>query len=543
MATSGSNGKTIATQGALDRAIKNICDILRRDKAKGARLYVPELTWMLFLEALDSGEADEEARLAALGRESDFKAALAPPYRWRDWAVSPDPTRGVGTKRAELAEAPIGSFLAFVNDELFPYLRSVGASSHASARQKIISEIFRTKERTILASETNLLDALDRVEDLARSEFDDTHFFTISQAFEGLLPALGEKKNDGGQFFTPREVIRAIIRAVDPQLGKTVYDPCCGTGGFLIEAYKHLLSQASSATAIDELKSSMLWGREDADEAIPICLANMVLHDIDAPRIWHGNTLTGAATYGELFDGAPAQYDYILTNPPFGSKEGKDAQAAFAYKSGKAQILFLQHIIDSLADGGTCGMVIDEGVLFHTKTRAYQQTKRKLLAECNLWAVVSLPPGVFVNAGAGAKTDLLFFTKGEATQRVWYYDLTNVKVTRTRPLRLAAFDDFFERLALDPDDPDRETELSWWTSIEDIKALKYDLKAVNLRAPDLRDLRSLSELAGVIARAQEVVATGLVRLGLEPDDAEEIQAEPADATARAVGRGGGNGDS
>ncbi len=266
---------------------------------------------------------------------------------------------------------------------------------------------------------------------------------------------------------------------------------------------------------MDDLKWSTLWGREAADEAIPICLANMVLHDIDAPRIWHGNTLTGATTYGELFEDAPSQYDYILTNPPFGSKEGKDAQAAFAYKTAKAQILFLQHIIDSLADGGTCGMVIDEGVLFHTKTRAYQQTKRKLLDECDLWSVVSLPPGVFVNAGAGAKTDLLFFTKGRPTERIWYYDLTNVKVTRTRSLNVTEFDDFFDRLALDPDDPERESDLSWWTSVENVRTLNYDLKAVNPRAPDTRDLRSVRELAAVITHAQNVISSGLAQLGLD----------------------------
>ena len=152
MASSGSNGKIIASQAALDRAIKNICDILRRDKAKGARLYVPELTWMLFLQALDVREADEETRLAALGRGSDYKSALSAPYRWRDWALTPNPGKGLGAKRGELADAPMGSFLTFVNEELFPYLRSVGASASSTARQRVISEIFRTKERTILAS-------------------------------------------------------------------------------------------------------------------------------------------------------------------------------------------------------------------------------------------------------------------------------------------------------------------------------------------------------------------------------------------------------
>jgi type I restriction enzyme M protein len=514
-AAQNGSGKTINSVASLNKAVKAICNILRRDKAKGARLYVPELTWMLFLQALDLNETREKARLDALGRGGDFRESLASPYRWSEWASRPTGADGVGWKRHELVEeGSLGSFLGFVNDELFPYLRSLGSAASATDRQRVISEIFRNKERTIIASETNLLDALDRVNALADATIDDTHFFTISQAFEGLLPALGEKKNDGGQFFTPREIIRVIVRAVAPTLGKTIYDPCCGTGGFLIEAYKYLLEQHPSPTQIQDLKTRLLWGREDAGEAIPITLANMVLHEIDLPRIWHGNTLTGAVTYGDLFEGAPSQFDYVFTNPPFGSQEGKDAQSRFPYKSSKAQILFLQHIIESLADGGTCGMVIDEGVLFHTKTAAFRQTKRKLLDECNLWAVLSLPPSVFVNAGAGSKTDILFFTKGQPTERVWYYDLSDRHVTKTKPLRFSDFSDFFERLALDPDDAGRVSDRSWWRSAEEIRESEFDLRAANPNGHSATDTRSVAELVAIIRDAQKALEEELGRLGV-----------------------------
>lgn len=208
-----------------------------------------------------------------------------------------------------------------------------------------------------------------------------------------------------------------------------------------------------------------------------------------------------------------------MTNPPFGSKEGKDARAQFAYKSGKAQILFLQHIIDTLADGGTCGMVIDEGVMFHTKTSAYKQTKRKLLDECNLWCVISLPQGVFVNAGAGVKTDLFFFTKGEATKRVWYYDMTLTeefkprRVNKGNPLTYNDFHDFFERLALSPDDPRRISERSWYVTIDEIKKRNYDLKATNENAPDFSDKRTRKELIAIISEAQHLIEDGLKELG------------------------------
>lgn len=305
---------------------------------------------------------------------------------------------------------------------------------------------------------------------------------------------------------------------MNPLLGRSVYDPCAGTCGFLIEAFKHLMAQQPTATQIQELKTEALWAREDTAEAIPIALANMVLHGIDLPRIWHGNTLTRAETYGELFAGAPVQYDYIFTNPPFGSKEGRDAQQHFDYKCGRAQILFLQHIINSLADGGTCGMVIDEGVLFHSKTAAYKQTKRKLLDECNLWCIISLPKGVFVNAGAGVKTDLLFLTKGEQTERVWYYDMTLTpefkprKVNKSNPMLFDDFADFFQRLALSSDDPGRVSERSWYVSIEEIRAKNYDLKATNQNSPDLSDKRTPAELMQIIEDAQIEIAAALAAL-------------------------------
>jgi type I restriction enzyme M protein len=198
----------------------------------------------------------------------------------------------------------------------------------------------------------------------------------------------------------------------------------------------------------------------------------MVLHGVDYPHIWHGNTLTNAVTYAGLFEGVPQQFDYIFTNPPFGSKESKQAQAQFTYKTNKAQILFLQHIIERLAEDGTCGMVIDEGVLFHTNTEAFWKTKAKLLRECNLWCVVSLPPNVFVNAGAASKTDLLFFTKGKATERIWFYDLADRHVTKKNQMKFDDFTDFLRRLRLSPDDPERISERSWWVDITKLREQK-----------------------------------------------------------------------
>jgi type I restriction enzyme M protein len=291
-------------------------------------------------------------------------------------------------------------------------------------------------------SETNLRDILDKVHEISVDHIDDRHFFTLSQVYEDLLLKMGEKNSDGGQFFTPREVIRAMVHTVDPTLGQTVYDPCCGTGGFLAIAYEHIarkLGAQARSTDIDTLKHDTFFGREKENLVFPIALANLVLHGIDQPNLWHGNSLTRRATYNALFDNAPKQFDVILTNPPFGGKEGKDAQKNFAFETSATQVLFVQDILAELAPGGTCAIVLDEGLLFRTTESAFVETKRKLVDECDLWAILSLPGGVFSAAGAGVKTNLLFFTKGRKTERIWYYDLSQEKVGKKTPLTLAHF--------------------------------------------------------------------------------------------------------
>ncbi len=262
------------------------------------------------------------------------------------------------------------------------------------------------------------------------------------------------------------------------------------------------LGSGATAEQLRVLREDTFFGREKADLVYPIALANLVLHGIDHPHIWHGNTLTGQTTYAGLFTGAPTLFDVVLMNPPFGGKEGKEAQTNFAYKTGATQVLFLQHVIGSLKPGGRCGMVIDEGVLFRNNETAFVQTKRKLLNDCDLWCIVSLPPGVFSSAGAGVKTNLLFFTKGGPTERVWYYDLSDIKVTKKQPLTVDRFESFFELL------PSRaDSERSWTLSRDEIEARNFDLKAVNPNAKSTEDTRTPEELLDIIeAKGREVEA-------------------------------------
>ncbi len=350
----------------------------------------------------------------------------------------------------------------FVHDDLLPKLKNLENQPGANARQKVISEIMSSVGRSrILILKRIFGIALDKVHEISSVTVDDLRMFSrCSLVYEGLLLKMGEKGNDGGQFFTPREVIRAMVRVVDPKIKQTVYDPGCGTGGFLAQAYEYMKAKAGediTGPQLETLKRRTFYGREKDNAVYPIALANLVLHGIDEPHIWHGNSLSGVASYDGLFQGAPQFYDVVLMNPPFGGKEGKEAQIPYEYKTGATQVLFLQNVLKSMRKGSHCGIVLDEGVLFRVDGEAFVKTKRKLLEECNVYCIVSLPGGVFTSAGAGVKTNLVFFTKGKPTEKIWYYDLSDVKVGKKTPITLRHFDEFFQLL------PKRGDSKQSWT--------------------------------------------------------------------------------
>ena len=262
------NGKRLATQQSVDQAVKSICDIMRRGNCAGAMQYVPELTWILFLRILDEKEHREEQEAEALGVH--FRPSLETPFRWRDWAAPPEslPTGRIN-KRVELQNSPQNAFFNFVNTELLPHLRGLKNRPDASPRQKVISEIMTGVERVRIDTERNFLDVLDKVDQLTTEAVDPTHVFTLSQVYEGLLLKMGEKGNDGGQFFTPRQIIKVMVQVIDPKAGETAYDPGTGTGGFLVESFEHIMQKlGNDATAdqLETLKQRTFWGREKSEQ-------------------------------------------------------------------------------------------------------------------------------------------------------------------------------------------------------------------------------------------------------------------------------------
>ena len=509
------HGKKHATQQSVDVAIWSICDIMRRGNVASALQYVPELTWILFLRILDETEDREEKEADAVG--ASYTSSLKKPYRWKDWAAPLESPNAKPNKRKELDDAGNKKFMNFVNGELIPYLKKLKDKTNPTPRQKVISEIMSSVEKTRIDTEKNLLDVLDKVHEITNEGIDPTYVFALSQIYEGLLLKMGEKGSDAGQFFTPREIIRAMVRAIAPKIGETVYDPCCGTGGFLAQAAAHMqpkIGAKISGPAIARFRQETFWGREKENLIYPIGLANLILHGIDRPNIWHGNALTEDEVYGGLFVGAPKQFDVVLTNPPFGGKESAAAQTNFDYRTSATQVLFLQHVIRALkTKGGRCGMVIDEGVLFRTNEDAFVKTKRKLTDECDLWCILSLPGGVFSTAGAGVKTNLLFFTKGKPTEKIWYYDLSDVKVGKKTPLTLKHFEDFAAKLATRED-----SERSWTIDLSvrkakaaaDTQPFKDTARARSQEAEQIKD--RLAELKKTKPRDETAVDGAEARL-------------------------------
>ncbi len=516
--------KRHASQQSVNGAVKSICDIMRRSNCAGALQYVPELTWILFLRILDEREAREVDEAEAQG--VPFTPALTAPYRWRDWAAPDSPMR-------QDKNASVWKFVHEAETGLLATLKSLKDQKGATPRQKVVSEIMSSVDRSRIDSEKNFLDVLDKVHEISRDTMDDTHVFTLSQVYEGLLLKMGEKGNDGGQFFTPREVIRAMVSVVDPQIGKTVYDPGCGTGGFLTQAYEYMREKSGNAITsvqLDKLRHGTYYGREKDNAVYPIALANLVLHGIDEPHLWHGNALSKVATYDGLFAGAPTFFDYVLMNPPFGGKEGKEAQTEYDYKTNATQVLFIQNVLQCMKTGSRCGIVLDEGVLFRIDAEAFVQTKQQLLEDCDVYCIVSLPGGVFTSAGAGVKTNLVFFDKGRQTERIWYYDLSDVKTGKKTPFTHAHFEEFFRLL------PDRaDSERSWTvefatklqTALEQARPHREAAAEATARAKTLEE-------ASVVARKAKTAKPDKLRALEEGWKAVLREAREAEAKAVAI---------
>ena len=413
-----------------EQAFKNIDDVLRKEAGCTTELdYTEQTSWLLFLKYLDGLEQDKAMEAALEGKKYTF--ILDTPYRWGSWAAP----KGKDGK-LDHNTAMVGDDLRdFVNAKLFPYLH--GFTQKASGPNTIeykIGQIFG-EIRNKISSGYNLREIIDRIDELHFGSQTEKH--EMSALYEEKIKRMGNAGRNGGEYYTSRPLIRAIVQVVQPRIGERIYDGAVGSAGFLCESFNFLKSKGNLTTKdLTTLQSRTFYGKEKKSLAYVIAIMNMILHGIEAPNIIHTNTLTENLADIQEKD----RFDVVLANPPFGGNERKEVQQNFPIRTGETAFLFLQHFIRMLKAGGRGGVVIKNTFLSNTDN-ASVSLRKLLLESCNLHTVLDCPGGTF--QGAGVKTVVLFFEKGAPTRKVWFYQLDPGRnLGKTNPLNDADLAEF-----------------------------------------------------------------------------------------------------
>ena len=464
-----------------EQAFKNIDDILHKDSGCSSELdYTEQTSWLLFLKYLDALEQDKADEAKLHGKKYEF--ILDKSYRWESWA-SPKTKDGKLDHNAALTG---DDFKQFVNNKLFPYLQ--GFQKQAISPNTIeykIGEIF-SEIKNKLQSGYNLRDVAEIIDKLQFRSQSQKH--ELSHLYEAKIKNMGNAGRNGGEYYTPRPLIRAIIKVVKPTIGHKIYDGAVGSAGFLCEAYDYLMTDPHKTTNdLKTLQEKTFYGKEKKSLAYIIAIMNMILHGIEAPNIIHANTLAQ-----NLNDIQPKdQVDIILANPPFGGKERKEVQQNFPIKTGETAFLFLQHFIKMLKPGGCAGIVIKNTFLSNTDNASIS-LRKQLLQNCNLYTVLDLPGGTFL--GAGVKTVVLFFEKGQTTKKIWFYQLDPGRnMGKTNPLNdndLVEFIELQKTFA--------NSAKSWSIDIASLDTQTYDLSVKNPNTGEQIEARSPEDILAEI---------------------------------------------
>jgi len=488
-----------------EQAFRNIDDALRKEAGCATELdYSEQTSWLLFLKYLDGLEQDKADEAALEGKKYTY--LLDKPYRWDTWAAPKDPSTGSGqTARIDHNTALSGDDLRdFVDQKLFPYLQKFKArASGPNTIEYKIGEIFGELKNKI-TSGYNLREIIDQVDELRFRSQTEKH--ELSALYEEKIKRMGNAGRNGGEYYTPRPLIRAMIRVVNPKLGETIYDGACGSAGFLCEAFDYLRqAHPKRTTAQDKaLQERTFYGKEKKSLAYVIGIMNLILHGIEAPNIIHTNTLTENLADIQEKD----RYDLVLANPPFGGKERPEVQQNFPIRTGETAFLFLQHFIKILRAGGRGGIVIKNTFLSNTDN-ASVSLRKHLLESCNLHTVLDCPGGTF--QGAGVKTVVLFFEKGRSTRKVWFYQLTPStssgqarNLGKTNPLNDDDLAEFVQLQQTFADSPK-----SWSLDAKDIDPATFDLSVKNPNGGEIVSHRSpqaiMEEIAALDAESAEVL--------------------------------------
>jgi len=464
------------------QTFKNIDDVLRKEAGCTTELdYTEQTSWLLFIKYLDDLEQERAMEAELVDRRYAF--LIDGPYRWSSWAA---PKRDDGSFDHDSALTG-DDLIDFVNRELFPYLK--GFKERADGPDTIeykIGEIFgEIKNR--FQSGYSLRDALELMDGLRFRSQKEKH--ELSHLYEAKIKNMGNAGRNGGEYYTPRPLIRAMVRVIDPQIGETIYDGACGSAGFLCESYDHMRGGELTTGELEALQRRTFCGKEKKSLAYIIGVMNMILHGVEAPNIIHTNTLTENLADIQERD----RFDVILANPPFGGKERKEVQQNFPIKTGETAFLFLQHFIKRLKAGGRAAVVIKNTFLSNSDNAA-KALRRELLESCNLFTVLDCPAKTFL--GAGVKTVVLFFEKGTPTRKTWYYQLDPGRsLGKTNPLN---DDDLAEFVALQKRFAD--SEQSWTVDVGDVDPESFDLSVKNPNVPEAEPIRSPEEILDEIER-------------------------------------------
>ena len=445
-----------------EQAFKNIDDVLWKEAGCSSELdYTEQSSWLLFLKYLDDLEHDKSTEAALEGKR--YTHILETQYRWENWAAPKGKDGKLDHNKALTGD----DLRDFVNAKLFPYLHKFKQkASGPNTIEYKIGEIFGEIKNKI-QSGYNLREIIDHIDELHFRSQTEKH--ELSHLYEAKIKNMGNAGRNGGEYYTPRPLIRAIVQVVKPKIGDKIYDGAVGSAGFLCESFEYMSAKPGLTTKdVKTLQERTFYGKEKKSLAYVIAVMNMILHGIEAPNIIHTNTLT--ENLADIQD--KDRVDVVMANPPFGGKERKEVQQNFPIRTGETAFLFLQHFIKMLRAGGRGGVVIKNAFLSNTDN-ASVSLRKLLLESCNLYTVLDLPGGTF--QGAGVKTVVLFFEKGSPTRKIWYYQLDPGRnLGKTNPLNdedLAEFVKLQKTLADSPK--------SWSVDAKSIDKETFDLSVKN----------------------------------------------------------------
>lgn len=460
-----------------------IDNILRNEAGCSTELdYIEQTSWLLFLKYLDDLEQEREMDALMAGRQ--YKRIITGFMRWSQWAA---PKKADGTPD-DINSMTGPDLQQFVDQKLFPALREFQkTASSANTLEYKIGEIF-AELRNKITSGYNLREIINLIDQLHFQSAEDKHEMTV--LYESKIQRMGNAGRNGGEYYTPRPLIRAIVRVVNPKIGETVYDPACGSAGFLCEAFNYMEKQVKSTHDARVLQEQTFFGKEKKPLPYIIATMNMIFHGVAAPNIIRGNTLAENLSQVQEKD----RKNVILANPPFGGSERGEVLQNFDLRTSETAYMFMQHFIKMMKTGGRAGIVIKNTFLSNGDAAPL----RKLLMEqCNLHTILDLPSGVF--QGAGVKTVVLFFDKGTPTQKIWYYQLTPGRnLGKTNALNEDDLADFEQKFKTRED-----SEVSWTVDVSSLGD-DCDLSVKNPNKVEEVDERTPSEIAqSIFALGQE----------------------------------------